>query len=57
MANGEALAVTHFVQFQRGWDRMTCPVVRVAKRDEGEVEVGKELKEVGEGGGKLWLIC
>ena len=25
--------------------RMTCPVVRVAKMEEGEVEVGKELKE------------
>ena len=25
--------------------RMTCPVVRVAKMGEGEVEVGKELKE------------
>ena len=25
--------------------RMTCPVVRVTKIGEGEVEVGKELKE------------
>ena len=25
--------------------RMTCPVVKVAKMDEGEVEVGKELTE------------
>ena len=30
--------------------RMTCPVVRVAKMGEGEVEVGKELKEEDEGG-------
>ena len=25
--------------------KMTCPVVRVAKMDEGEVEVGKDVKE------------
>ena len=31
--------------------RMTCPVVRVAKMGEGEVEVEKELKEEGAGGG------
>ena len=37
--------------------RMTCPVVRVAKMGEGEVEGGKELKEEDEGGGELWLIC
>ena len=30
--------------------RMTCPVVSVAKMSEGEVEVGKELKEEDEGG-------
>ena len=37
--------------------RMTCPVVRVAKIDDGESEVVKELtkKEKGEGG--RWLIC
>ena len=28
---------------------MTCPVVRVTKMGEGEVEVGKELKEGDEG--------
>ena len=31
--------------------RMTCPVVRVTKMGEGEVEVGKELKEEDEWGG------
>ena len=36
--------------------RMTCPVVMVAEMGEGEVEVGKELKEEDEGG-ELWLIC
>ena len=25
--------------------RMTCPVVRVAKMDDGEVEVGKDVME------------
>ena len=30
---------------------MTCPVVRVTKMGEGEVEVGKELKEEDEGVG------
>ena len=30
--------------------RMTCPVVRVAKIGEGEVEVGKDVKEEDEGG-------
>ena len=29
---------------------MTCPVVRVAKMGEGEVEVGKDLKEEKMGG-------
>ena len=36
--------------------RMTCLVVRVIKLSDGEVEVGKELKEEGEGG-ELGLIC
>ena len=31
--------------------RMTCPVVRVTKMGEGEVEVVKELKKEDEGGG------
>ena len=31
--------------------RMTCPVVRVTKMGEGEVEVGEELKEEDEGVG------
>ena len=36
--------------------RMTCPVVRVTKMGDGEVEVGKELKEEDEGR-ESWLIC
>ena len=42
VANGKALAIADSY-------RMTCPVVRVAKIGEGEVEVGKELKEEDEG--------
>ena len=36
---------------------MTCPVVRVTKMGDGEVGVGKELKEEDEGGVESWLIC
>ena len=35
---------------------MPYPVVRVSKMGEGEVEVGKELKEVDEWG-ESWLTC
>ena len=31
--------------------RMTCPVVRVTKMGDGEVEVGKDVKEEDEGWG------
>ena len=37
--------------------RMTCPVVRVTKMDDGEVEVGKEVTDEERGGGWCWLIC
>ena len=36
--------------------RMTCPVLSVAKLDDGEVEVGKDLTEE-EKGVECWLIC
>ena len=32
---------------------MTCPVVRVTKMDEGEVEVGNDVKEEDELGGVM----